>query len=69
MIDAALLRAIGSDKISDMGAEAGSTDRREACACALAAVKAGEALMDAERFARLLRRLDLRGVGGAAPER
>jgi hypothetical protein len=62
MIDAALLRAIGSERASETalgaGAEGGREERREACAFALAAIKAGEALMDGERFARMLARIE-----------
>ncbi|MEM1315619.1 MAG: hypothetical protein AAGI51_13750 [Pseudomonadota bacterium] len=68
MIDAALLRAFESDETTRSGARSGArsgpaADRREACAFALAALKAGEALMDRERFARTMARLDRRGSG------
>jgi len=60
MIDAALLRAIGSDETTNRADRPAPSDRRDACACALAGTLAGEALMDGERFGRLLRRLDRR---------
>ncbi|MEM6438658.1 MAG: hypothetical protein AAF763_03025 [Pseudomonadota bacterium] len=65
MIDAALLRACGAEERSGSGEARASNDRREACAFALAAVKAGEALMDEARFARVMARIE--GVG--APRR
>ncbi|MEO0682839.1 MAG: hypothetical protein AAF192_20775 [Pseudomonadota bacterium] len=52
MIDAALLRALRGEAAWKDG---GPAPEREARACAIAALEAGDAVADRERFERLMR--------------